>query len=55
MNTNYYLALTPDISCFKVFPVQTPTPGPGISVRVAQVSPDKLIFLLHPPKYLAHC
>lgn len=55
MNTNYYLVLTPDISCFKEFPVQTPTPGPGISVGMAQVPPDNLIFLSYPPEYLAHC
>lgn len=55
MNTNYFLVLTPDISCFKVSPVQTPAPGPGINVRTAQVSPDNLIFLSQPPECLAHC
>lgn len=55
MNTNYYLVLTPDTSCFKVFPMQAPAPGPGINVRMAQVSPDNLIFLSQPPEYLAHC
>lgn len=55
MNTNYYLVPTPDTSSFKVFPMQTPTSGPGINVRMAQVSPDNLVFLLQTPEYLARC